>query len=114
MCERRLEHRSEQRVVACYDRAKTLLAADRFCSSPHKSYIDKRVHRIGWRLDEDHRDAALGHDAFSRATHAALVETVHEALGLDSEAHQGLLNQHLGAAVERTAVQDRVAGLEIG
>src|SRR5215831_10089149 len=64
MCERRLEHRPEQRVVACYDRAKTLLAADRFCNTPDESYIDKRVHRIGWLLDEDHRDLALGHDAF--------------------------------------------------
>src|SRR5579871_294763 len=92
----------------------TLLAADRFSDTPHKRNIDKRVHWIGRRLDEDHRNPALGHAPFSRTVDVALIETVREPLGFYAKRRQGLLDQYLGAAIQWTAVQDRIAGPEIG
>jgi hypothetical protein len=85
-----------------------LLAVDRFSDTPHKRDIDKRIHRIGRRRDEDHRDAASRHTAFGRVQYATLFETFRDPLGLDAAAHQCLLDQYLGATVQRRALQDHV------
>ena len=50
--------------------------ADLLRDASHQRDIDQAVHRIGRRLDEDHRDAADSHGALGRAANAFLVESV--------------------------------------
>ena len=77
--QRRLENRAEQRIVAAYDRARALLRRNVFGDAPHERNIDEAVHRIGRRLDENHRNSLDVHCAFGRGADVFFVKPVREA-----------------------------------
>jgi hypothetical protein len=112
--ERRLEDRAEQRIVAGDDRPGALAGSDLIGDASHQRDVDERVHRIRRRLDEDHGHAAARERALRRAPDVTLVETVLEADAANIETREAAVDEHLGAAVERKAVQDRVPGSHIG
>ncbi|MFK4712761.1 hypothetical protein ABIF56_003463 [Bradyrhizobium elkanii] len=82
---------------------------NRVGDAPRQRDIDQAVGRIGRRLDEDHRDAALLHRLVGSGADDTLVEAVGKAHGVNREARQRPGEQRLGAAVERLRMQDHVA-----
>jgi hypothetical protein len=76
--------------------------------------IDEAVGRVGRRLDQDHGDPALGGGSLGDVAHLGDVEPVGEAEGRDAEGAHLVLQQGLGAAIERARMQDGVAGPQEG
>ena len=114
MLKRRLEHGTKKRVVATDDRSRALLAADFFRDAPNQRDIDKAVHRIRRRLDENQSDASGRHGALGFSANVLLVESVRKADIFDAERRKGPADQDFRASIERPAMQYRLAGMHIG
>ena len=76
--------------------------------------IDQSVGRVRRRLDQNHADAPLGGGGLRRRAHLRDVEPVGEAEGRDAEGAHLVLQQRLGAAIERARMDDGVARTKEG
>ena len=118
--ERTLEHRAEKGIVHQHRRAAARLArADLLRNLAHQLEIDQTVGRIRRRLDHHQTDPAAGSrgpcgGARGRLRHRRPVVALREAHGAHAERRQGLVDQRLGAAVQRLAHQNHIAGTHIG
>ena len=110
MLQRLLVHRAEQRVVDGDRRPVALLALDPVDRGGNRLQVDQTVGRVGRGLQHDQADAALGHRIGGGGVDLGRIATVREADRLDAERRQLVADQGLGAAIERAAVQDGVAG----
>ena len=71
--------------------------------------IDEAVGRVGRCLHQDHRDAAFGSRFLRDLAHLSDIEPIGEAERRDAESPHLVLQQGLGAAIERARMDDRVA-----
>ena len=109
MLQRHLENRPKHRIVYHDRRTKPLPLFQFVGNSGAGLQVDQAVGRIGRGLDQDQPYPTLCARSFGDQAHPSHVGAIGEAEGGDVEGAHLFRQQRLRAAVERAAMQDRVA-----
>ena len=114
MRQRLLEHRPQHGIVHHHRRAIALLLAKRVRDGRAGRKIDEAVGRIGGCLHQNQSHPAMRRRSLCARAHLRHIDAIGEAEGGDAESAHLVFQQRLGAAIERAAVQDRIARAQKG